>query len=309
MKTVFSNSDGVLHSFAQKSQANGKSSSIYFETSYNWGRDYGDKIYSYGRHYLLGQFVEHGGTEFLFINDSGYGNTTAKHISCLNYATRQHAQILKTRFDVMCLVVSIESNFQSLKSARKKELYTGEILRAGSLLKIPASIPCGDYIYQPNNGAEVIIGRKNIFKQYPEVQERVKKALRLFAKIEQGGVDFAAIAKAEKEKKAKAAAAAQKHLTAMLKKWEKGEIDNFSNKTEEDYLRLSGENVETTQGVKIPVTEAAKLYRAILAGQDVKGFEVGRYRVTSLNGVLTVGCHRINTGSMHKVGKQITATV
>lgn len=307
MKTVFSNCADVFHVFAQQQQTNAKSSNVYMEKSYKWTHDYADKIYSYGRHYLLGQFFEHDGKVYLFINDSGYSATTSKHISRIFGATRQHEQIAKSRYDLMNLVETIEQGFESLKTARKKELYTKGILQAGELLTNPNLIPCGDYVFQQRKCDEVVIGKKNIFAQYPEMKARVKKAIATFEKIAAGEIDFAAIAKAEREQKAKEKAKAEKHLASMISKWEKGEIQSFINRTDEDYLRLTGDNVETTQGVKIPVSEAAKLYSAITKGQDVQGYQIDRYRVTSLNGVLTVGCHRVNIQSMHKIGKLITA--
>jgi len=51
MRKVFSNSSDVIHKFVERSQNEGRSANCYFE---------GDKIYSYGRHYLLGEFVNNG---------------------------------------------------------------------------------------------------------------------------------------------------------------------------------------------------------------------------------------------------------
>ena len=71
MKKVFQNTSEVVHVFAQQTQSEGRnqSSSIYF-------RD--NKIYSYGSHYLLGEFINN---ETIIINDFGYSVTTSKHIS------------------------------------------------------------------------------------------------------------------------------------------------------------------------------------------------------------------------------------
>ena len=50
MKTVFTNTD-TIHTFAQQTQYEGRNSTntIFFE---------GNKIYSYGYHYLLGEFLD-----------------------------------------------------------------------------------------------------------------------------------------------------------------------------------------------------------------------------------------------------------
>ena len=62
MKKIFKNTDEVIHVFAQRSQNEGsnQSRSIFF---------YGDKIYSYGHHYLLGEFID---LDTILINDKGY---------------------------------------------------------------------------------------------------------------------------------------------------------------------------------------------------------------------------------------------
>ena len=76
MKKVYSNSNEVMHLFAQQSQSEARSSSnnVYFETPYIDNRPYGSKIYSYGRHYLLGEFIDN---NTIFINDDGYSVTTS----------------------------------------------------------------------------------------------------------------------------------------------------------------------------------------------------------------------------------------
>jgi len=55
----------------------------------------------------------------------------------------------------------------------------------------------------------------------------------------------------------------------------------------------------------VPVDEAKVLYKAIQQGIDIKGYRIGNYTVNSLNGVLTIGCHRINMESVQRTGKQI----
>jgi hypothetical protein len=49
MKTVFSNAQDCVHAFAQRQTPQGRSGNVFF---------YGDKIYSYGYHYLLAEFID-----------------------------------------------------------------------------------------------------------------------------------------------------------------------------------------------------------------------------------------------------------
>ena len=90
MKKVFQNTSEVVHVFAQQSQSQGcnQSRSIYF---------YDNKIYSYGSHYLLGEFIN---DETIIINDFGYSVTTSKHINELTNATSQYNQFLTSSIDI-----------------------------------------------------------------------------------------------------------------------------------------------------------------------------------------------------------------
>ena len=81
MKTIFSNSD-LVHTFAQQTQQEGR-------TPNNGMFFYNQKIYSYGYHYLLGEFLD---SETILINNSGYSVSTGKHISLVSNATRQYKQ-------------------------------------------------------------------------------------------------------------------------------------------------------------------------------------------------------------------------
>lgn len=91
-----------------------------------------------------------------------------------------------------------------------------------------------------------------------------------------------------------------------MTKFNNYEINSF-RVGDKDYLRMSldGEKVETSQGIKIFVSEASKLYKMICNGVDIKGHRIGGYVVTSINGTLKIGCHNIDMDSVHNVGKQL----
>ena len=62
MKKVFSSNYDCVHTFAQQTHPEGKTSNrnLFFEH---------DKIYSYGYHYELGRFLD---DETILINDEGF---------------------------------------------------------------------------------------------------------------------------------------------------------------------------------------------------------------------------------------------
>jgi len=116
MKKVFGNSDETIHIFAQQSQNEGRCSNIFFKDT---------KIYSYGYHYLLGEFID---KNTIVINDKGYSSTTNKHIWSLKAGTKQYRQFYKTNVDLKLVYSNVQSLVNKLSKANKKELYTMPIL-------------------------------------------------------------------------------------------------------------------------------------------------------------------------------------
>jgi hypothetical protein len=274
MKTVFSNSHDVVHAFAQRNQPNGKSSNIFF---------YENKIYSYGYHYLLGEFIDE---KTILINDEGYSVTTAKHISYLIGGTRQYKQF----FTMSCDIYHVHSRVLSLKdklaTARKPFNYINQILSLWESLN--------EFINYTNN--------KNIFKdvRYKEIKSIVKY-------IQSKPEDYQKKLSDEKKKKEISdKRKEEKRIKDTLSKWYKYEIDSFRI-GDKDFIRLSKDelNVETSQNVKVCVDDARTLYQLICKGIDIKGYKIGNYVINSINGTLKVGCHNIDIESVHKVGKQI----
>ena len=291
MKTVFSNSE-LFHVFAQRSQNNGRNSAgnLYFRNDYG-GYDYGRKLYSYGSHYLLAEFIENKAGELaIMINNAGYSNTTAKHISQVTSATRQYEQFFVLGTDPGKVLMELESLIKSLCKARKPEKYINE---AQSLLN-----SFNDFQEWKGTKPE---------KNSPEAEtiKQIRKIEKLFNN-EAGKIDVTAYAqnKAAAEKRKD-----KKIFTEALSKFMTFEgwripHNSFNN---EDYLRINpdGHYVETSQSIKINPVDAAILYKLIKAGKDIKGRKIGNFTVISLNGVLSVGCHKINRKNMEQTGEKL----
>ena len=274
MKTVFSNAQDCVHAFAQRETPKGRASSVFF---------YGDKIYSFGYHYLLGEFID---DKTIVINDRGYSNTTSKHISYLTSGTRQYKQFFTTRCDIALVHRQVLSLKDKLATARKPENYINEILSLFDSLN--------EFIQYTKN--------KNIPKdvRYKEIKAIVK-ALNI------DSVQYQQKLAAAKKKDAAAKKRKDaKQIKETLTKFYNYEVNSF-RVGDTDYLRLSrdGECVETSQYVKVSVDEARTLYKAICNGVDIRGHRISNYTVNSINGTLKIGCHNINMESVHKVGKQL----
>lgn len=273
MRTVFSNVLDVMHKFSERSQSYGRSSNVFFEDT--------NKIYSYGRHYLLGQFLTINGETCILIDNRGYSTTTNKHIWQLKHATRQYKQYFTLDVEFRHVESSILSNFKSLLKAKKPELYINPI-----------------------------ISKFESLISYPLFDTKLKKDARFKAieKIYKSVSSSEQIAKAKEVQKAieiKAKKEAAKKLKIDLKKFENFEIDYFRN--EEDFLRISQDKtkIETSQSVTVSIEEAKMLYILIKEKRDIKGHKIGNYTVISINGVLTIGCHKINMDSVKKIGEII----
>jgi hypothetical protein len=274
MKTVFSNAHDVVHAYAQRETSKGRSSNIFFEY---------DKIYSYGFHYELGRFID---DKTILINDEGYSNTTAKHISYLIGGTRQYKQFFTTRCDIDLVHKQVLSLTDKLAKARKPENYINEILYLWATLN--------EYIqYTKNKNTPKDVRYKEIKKIVKAIQEQPQEYKEKLAEAKK---------KQELAKKRKEA----KQIKETLSKFYNYEVNSFRI-GDTDYLRLSqdGTNVETSQYVKVSVEEARTLYQLICNGVDIRGHRISNYTVNSINGTLKIGCHNINMESVHKVGKQL----
>jgi len=294
MKRVFQSSDEVIHLFAQQTQSDARTSSgnVFFKQEWNCERGYGNKIYSYGHHYLLGEFLD---DNTIMINDRGYSVTTSKHISQLRWGTRQYRQFFTTETDIDLVYSEVLHLKTKLANARKPEKYIVPILNLWNKLNE----------YAEFKRKKLKLNKKNYIPYTTDKYREIRSIVRALNNSSEDFVEKLNIA-AKKEAKAKRLRDA-KELKDKLQKFNDYEIDSF-HVGDEDFLRLSedGTKVETSQRVSVKIENARLLYQAIVNGVDIKGQRIEQYTITSINGTLKIGCHNINMDSVHKVGKQIT---
>lgn len=283
MKKVFQNTSEVVHVFAQQSQWQGRnqSGSIYF---------YDNKIYSYGSHYLLGEFIN---DETIIINDFGYSVTTSKHINELINATSQYNQFYTSSIDIKYVQTEINAFLKCLTNARKPEIYISNIN------KLETNLTKWVEYCKDNKISHKYKLNKSDYN-YKKIVKIANSLLTLEAleKIKAKGKKDAAKQKAKDKKE----------LKTKLDKFNTYKIDRFKV-GKFDYLRLSqnGEFVETSQNIRIEKSEAKKLYFAIKKKVDIRGQRIGYYTVNKIdNKALTVGCHKICIKSVQKIGELIS---
>lgn len=271
MRKVFDNRE-VFHVYAQQSQEEGRTSSgnVFFE---------GTRIWSYGRHYLLGNFIN---TSTIIINDIGYSSTTGKHISYLTSATSQYKQFFRTEIDVEIVNRDILELEKKLTTARKPENYVLAIIRRFELLT--------DFLKQHNKEMLKSDEYKEIKKIYNKLSKDKDKYLELLK--ERGKKEF-------EQKKIRIAKSVEEFM-----QHEKGRVHHDAK---EQFIRISKDNefVETSLGVKVEAPEALKLFLAIEKGLPIEGYRISYYRVNKLGDQLVIGCHKINKKNVFEVGAKL----
>lgn len=269
MKTVFSSSSELFHVFAQRTQQTGRSSNVFFN---------GNKIYSYGYHYLLGEFLD---DNTILINDKGYSNTTAKHISNLKQATSQYKRFYLTETNEAILLGKFQTLLDKLAKAKKPEIYISQI--------------------------------NYLFIKYSEFQaykkQKLNKELIKLHKIANNGLDFDKYKKAilakEKKEKAQKAKEAKKQIE-LFRNYETNRI--YKGLTGFDYLRISKDIqfIETSQDLQIEISEAKKLAFAIENKLNIIGYKIKYYTVKSIDKKqLVIGCHNFEISEINEMIKQL----
>lgn len=272
MRKVFTNTE-IVHVFAQQSQSEGRSSSMFFKDT---------KIYSYGYHYLLGEFID---SDAIVINNVGYSVTTGKHISLLSRATSHKKRFFKRNVDVDIVHSRVTEALKLMSTARtKKGYYFDEIYNALANLN--------DYLEYTNTKEKLGYGDAIKYKEICEIVSRLD--------ADKDGI-MAEIADIEKKRREREKAKSQ----AELVEWRNHERRNVY-RLSKTYLRLSqdGESVETTKGVRIERDKARVLYKLIKAGKDINGFKLDYYTVIGVkDNTLKIGCHDIPMTEVNTIGE------
>lgn len=285
MKKVFTNSE-ICHVYAQQTQTEGRTSAgnIFF---------YDTKIYSYGYHYKLAEIIEN---NTIIINNTGYSNSTAKHINLITNATRQYNQFFYSDICLNNVYDSIISASKKIITARFKERYSNLIIS-----KFESLINFGNEfnkVVKQNNYTQDSFLTLIELKQNEQFQE-IEKIYSEIAKDKDKFIE------AGKERERKEKEKKQKQFNESLEKFFNYEINYITLKTDTDFLRISQDKteIETTQGVKIPIQEAKKLYELIQLGVNIKGYNINGFIVISINGTLKIGCHKIDIKNVHEIGQ------
>jgi hypothetical protein len=294
MKTVFSSHNEVAHIWASQSQSEGRAGNIFFENGV---------IYSYGRHFPVARFAPEYGDIVLFTS-RGYSSSTGKHKGIIRAAIPDSYQI------VYCDDVSLPASYNLDIWARRVEC-----LRA-------------DFAIHKNKQGRGNIAHE-IYKNTGEVLsycDALKMPAPAFTRDIQAEAAARAYVNEAAEKRAlnKGIKEAEKNrLRAIdaaerLPLWLAGNIVPLDNlHLLPTALRIKGDQIETTRGAKIPVSDALKIYplldRAKRTGNKLEAglhnINLGSYRFNSFDGdTLIVGCHSIAWAQIEKMAQELKLT-
>ena len=293
MKRVFNSHPEVCHVFNQQTQSEGRASRIFFE---------GPRIYSYGYHYLMGQFLT---PEMIVINDTGYSPSTSKHISILRDATSDKRQVFVMSAEPKRVAEQIKSAFSKLAHARKPEKYIIQIMNLYEGFTRSYSLLGGFLTINPFDGSYSILSLKELPKQTRDLlkeMEGIYKGLNTEEQKEQ----LQQIKQRDKEVRAEMFKRKRAEIAEQKEKFYTYKTD-YLQRFDFDLLRVSkcGEYVETSQRVAIPIEEAKRYYKLLKSGANMRGEKIAQYITKSFDEVLNIGCHKIDKQEAERIGNLI----
>jgi hypothetical protein len=270
MKKYKNNSD-TIHAFAQQNQASGKNpnGTLFFEYK---------KLYSYGYHFCLAEFLT---DNIILLNDSRYSNTTNKHQSETRFATSQYIQLKSSTYYIENVNMTLRDLKKSLEKAKKPEIYLN---RAFQIIEEHER---ANQIH-PNVENYSYLKEKPIFDELKEFFLTVKNSDKL---------------KAYRQKQAEKDAKIKAEYIKAFNNYEPFEALRNKLSKKFDLIRLSecGKLLETSQNVKIPVSDALAYYKDLKSGKIQAGYEIGSFTVSNIsNSYIQIGCHNFTFADIEK---------
>lgn len=295
MKKVFDN-DQVAHVWAQHSQSEGRSSNGNF-----WFKD--TAIYSYRTMIARLVFSPINGRAAYLVTSRKYSMTTSgKHMPAVYRAISGD-----------CFTVDNVQAHHEFEHAEN----IGHMLKEyeGLLLKLSRAKSNGEFIEAQARALHVSAIKYAEFfgLEYPDFP--VIKQETLDAMKERAAKDSKR--KAEETKKRKAAQALEN--AERLEKWRDNvEYVYFrTSRGDKTYMRVNGENIETSQGANFPVDHAKKAFMRVLAcrnsamtwnsAEQGKTIPLGHFKIdhVDIHGNVKAGCHFVEWDEIERIARQL----
>ncbi len=281
MKTVFANHAEVCHIWAQQKQFEGRASRIFFRDK---------SIFSYGDHFEAARFVL---PNVVFITTRKHSVSTGKHVTLISRAVSHIRSFTVPSFD------SHDVNVRYyLKEMADEAMKAAKAVKHGEFYLEQMSRTCGELdIYLGLFGKKIPASLRNDTikqiklikaKKFDDIIERSRKAVRV-----------------EREEAKAKRLEEEKEAAERIEKWKAGENVGYLPSAI-PFLRIKGNEIETSMGARVPTDLALAMYHRLKRGAPVHGVTLGMYTVTSFDGgILTVGCHKIPLSEMDRIAAQL----
>lgn len=284
MKTSFKDIRECIHVFAQFSQDQGKSGNVFF---------YGNTLYSYGYHFPLANRITNAkGEKAVLLNGRSYSNSTSKHQNWTAQATSHYNQIISFGMD---------RNSTTNHEANEQH-YIREFDTIANNLSV-ARRPAG-WIEKANTLNDQAFEYFTFFGLIPSQEYQTayhnatnpSEEIKTMVKAQQ-----AETLRRKKERESEE----KKSLELKISEWIAGERD-YLPRMEISILRKIGDQVETSQGIKMTIQQARAIYLQLKRQELKAGSSVlDHYTVISVNGVVKIGCHTFDTEYLLTFGKSL----
>tara|TARA_R110002074_G_scaffold124129_4_gene260378 strand:+ start:744 stop:1700 length:957 start_codon:yes stop_codon:yes gene_type:complete len=278
MRKVLKNNSEAIHYFANEVQESGQNQtrSIFFN---------GNKLYSYGYHYLLGLRLNNG---TLIINDDGYSVSTGRHISILRSAATHKKVFCLSEIHLDNMFKNIVINNQKMKKAWKHKIfYARSIVRNFEKYEEFLSYCKKNRTTIKEISREfpgvIADKRSSYYKDMKSIYLSVKEDLPLLEKTDAAEAAIRLKKLAEKNKKNQIKWRADSNFTFY------GGMFN-----EPALLRIckASKYIESTKGVKLPIDVCKHFLNLLFSGENLVNSRLDNYVVNFYDGkTLKINCH------------------
>ncbi len=315
MKTVFQTNE-VAHIWAQRNQSKGKGGNIFFE---------GNTIYSYGYHFPLATFITNkAGETKVLLNSDNYSVSTSKHKGYARQAVNHYTRLYAPTAIVKACTSTSDTKHKQLlavaieQTERKLVQQAQAATNRRTAKKKADEIALATDFYKTTEELLAFFGIK-----FPA--KTVKLYETLIADYSKVVYAFTASQKREAAKRLKAQEAEKQarieEAQEAIPLWLAGESLTMKQLGLVRYdlphalLRVTGEEIETSQGARFPLSHAVKAWPLIHSLKE-QGKEwhtnghtlhLGSYSVDSIDaqGNVKAGCHYVKYESIERVAKQL----
>ena len=278
MRTVLKNHDEVAHYFANQIQSSGSASRMFFE---------GNTIFSYGHHFEIAKIVKSG---VILFTENSYSSSTSGHKSIVRSAIPHH--------------------FKIFPAATSKSGYGNYTVTTDNISNLTY------YLQQAEELLNKAVRARVLAENYAQTAKHWLSIFTDYAK-ESDTIDnfkipekYLAYVRAGLDAKKAAEKAKITDWKKHLKQW-KAHTGNYVScsipECKFDYLRIVGNEIETSKNVRLSIASALLLWRKLQQQESVKGEKIDdRWTVIdNSNQYLQVGCHKILHTEIQAMAKQL----